>query len=70
MEIYTGTFVYMYIYIYMYIIYMYINTSSFLHALVVLHSLPKLKSSMVLVFSADFLYTFFIKIFLTKYPIH
>ena len=36
----------------------------------VLCYLPKLKRSTVLVFSADFQYTFSVKMFFTKYPIN
>ena len=42
---------------------------SLLHALTVLGYLPKLKRFMVLAFSADFLHTFSIKMFLFKHRI-
>ena len=44
-----------------------IYISSFLHAFVVLCNLPKLKRGKALVFNADFLYTFSIKMFHTNY---
>ena len=42
---------------------------SLLHALAVLGELPKLKRGMGLAFSADFLHTFSIKIYLIKFPV-
>ena len=44
-------------------------SKSLLHALAVLGYLPKFKKGMGLVFTADIHHTFFIKIFLIKYPI-
>ena len=48
----------------------YIYISCFWHAFVLLCYLPKLKKGMELVFSAYFLYTFSIKMFLTKYILY
>ena len=45
------------------------NFKSLLHVLPVLGNLPKVRRVMGLAFSADFLHTFCIKMFLIKYPI-
>ena len=60
------TYIYIYIYIY---IHAYICVFLACICCFVLCYLPKLKMVMALAFSADFLYMFSIKIFLTKYHI-